>query len=98
MFEDSSNLLKRRVSRLLGRDRVFRAVQRSLRASMLARQALDRNVSRVLGGLDLPAQSDVARLADHVRDLDERVSALTSRLERLAETLEHGADPGEPPG
>jgi ubiquinone biosynthesis protein UbiJ len=92
MLEDAGNFLKRVGSRLLARDGVFRAVQAGLRASMHARRALDRNVGRVLGTLDLPAQADVSRLADHVRALDARVGELTARLERVAETLERAGD------
>ncbi|MEL6186635.1 MAG: hypothetical protein AAFU79_18605 [Myxococcota bacterium] len=77
---------------MLADDRVFRGVQRSLRASQDARRRVDRNLLRALALLNLPAYQDVARIDEQVALLEEDVARLAGRLAGLAARLEAGRD------
>ena len=85
MFTRTGNLARRLASRLLARDTVFAGVQRALLGSLDARRAVDRNIGRVLAGLNLPSHQEVERLYDDVRALEREITELTQRAERLAQ-------------
>lgn len=90
MFTRPGNLARRWASDLLAKDSVFVGVQRTLLTTLDARRALDRNIGRVLAGLNLPSHQEVDRLYEDVLALEEAVSDLTQRARRLAH-----ADPVE---
>jgi polyhydroxyalkanoate synthesis regulator phasin len=84
VFTRTGNLARWVASQLLAKDSVFSGVQRAFLGSLDARRAVDRNIGRVLAGLNLPSHQEVERLYDDVRELEREVSALTRRAERLA--------------
>ncbi len=88
MYTASGNLLRRMASRLLAKDTVFEAVQAGLRSTLEARRTMDRNVGRVLAGLNVPSNQEVERLTEDVRALDQEIGRLSARIERLAEAAE----------
>lgn len=88
-------------SRLLAKDGVFAGFQRTLRATLEARRTVDRNVGRVLAGLNLPSFQDVERLFDHIQALEQDLGDLSRRLSALAERLDKDAThrcPHQKPG
>lgn len=99
MFEASGNSLRHLTSRLLAVDSVFRGVQRALLESLEVRRALDRNVGRLLAGLNVPSHQEVSRLFDHLDRIDSALAELGRRVNTLAAELEaeEAASP-EPPG
>lgn len=84
MFTRPGNLARRLASELLAKDSVFSGVQRALLGTLDARRAVDRNIGRVLAGLNLPSHIEVDRLYDDVRALEQDVARLTQRAEALA--------------
>ncbi|MEQ9499038.1 MAG: hypothetical protein RIT81_19310 [Deltaproteobacteria bacterium] len=90
MYTESGNRLRRIASRLLAKDTVFEIVQGGLRVTLEARRAVDRNVGRVLAGLNVPSNQEVELLVEEVRALDRELSQLSVRIERLAEEAENG--------
>lgn len=83
MFTRPGNLARRLVSELLAKDSVFATVQRTLLSTLDARRAFDRNVGRVLAGLNLPSSQEVDRLYEDVRALERDITELTVQTERL---------------
>ena len=79
----SGNTLRRWTSRLLARDAVFRAVQRGLHSSVDARRAFDRNADRVWSLLDVPSRREIDQLQADLEELDEALSAIQRRVQRL---------------
>jgi hypothetical protein len=103
MARGPDDLVLRWTSRLLAEDGVFAGVQRALRTSLDARKAVDRNVGRVLAGLNLPSHQDVERLFDHIQQLESEIGAVNRRLAALAERIErqsapHHCSPQKPDG
>lgn len=92
----------RAASRLLAQDGVFAGFQRTLRATLEARRAVDRNVGRLLAGLNLPSFQDVERLFDHITALEGDLADLSERLRALSERVEkdatHHCPPQKPDG
>ena len=84
--------MRRLASRLLAKDTVFEVVQGGLRATLEARRAVDRNVGRLLAGLNVPSNQEVERLVADVRALDREIGALSSRITKLAEQAERGVE------
>jgi len=85
VFTRTGNLARRVASRLLARDAVFAQAQRAFVGSLEARRAVDRNIGRILAALNLPSHQELERLYDDVRALEQDVSELTRRAERLTE-------------
>ncbi|MBK8010803.1 MAG: hypothetical protein IPK13_05605 [Deltaproteobacteria bacterium] len=77
--------LRANASRLLAKDRVFVRFQRTLHASLGLRRAIDRNVDRVLAGLNFPSRREVERLNHQLALLEHDLTALLSRVESLTE-------------
>ena len=99
MFTRPGNLARRLVSELLAKDSVFGTVQRTLLSTLDARRAFDRNVGRVLAGLNLPSSQEVNRLYEDVRALERDISDLTAQTERLLVLAQtRRGEPGEPTG
>ena len=84
MFARPGSRARSVASRLLAKDSVFSGVQRALLGTLDARRAVDRNIGRVLAGLNLPSHQEVDRLYDDVRALEREVAGLTERARRLA--------------
>ena len=104
MFTREGNLLRRIASHLMAREPVFRGLQSALRMSKDARRAVDRNVGRVLAGLNLASHQEIVRLHGDVRELEREVALLTERAlraERLVarrhETTGRAPAPNPPP-
>ena len=76
------------VSRWLAKDAVFEGVQKALLSTLDARRAVDRNIGRVLAGLNLPSYQEVSRLHEDVRALEREVAELTRRAQRLVDAPE----------
>lgn len=92
MWAEGGRAVRDRLQRMLVDDRVFRGVQRGLRASQDARRRLDRNLLRALALMNLPAHHDVARIDEQVALLEEDVARLAGRLAGLAARLESSRD------
>lgn len=85
MLTRPGNLARALASRLLAKDSVFTGVQRALLSTLDARRAVDRNIGRVLAGLNLPSHQEVDRLYEDVRALEREVAALAERAHRINE-------------
>lgn len=83
LFTRPGNLARSVASRLLAKDSVFTGVQRALLSTLDARRAVDRNIGRVLAGLNLPSHQEVERLYDDIRALEREVAALTARAQDM---------------
>lgn len=66
---------------------VFRGLQSALRTTKDARSAVDRNVGRVLAGLNVTSHQEIVRLHNDVRELEREVAALTERAVRAERLL-----------
>lgn len=88
VFMRSGNLIRAVASRLLAREPVFAQVQRMLLGTLDARRALDRNVGRVLAGLNLPSAQELDRLYRDVRALEQEMAELSVRAEAMARAAE----------
>ena len=94
MLDRTAEGLLGAASRLLSRDRVFDAVQRGLSASLTARKAFERNVVRVLSGVNVPTRQDLDRLHERVQTIDEALDDALRRVDRLtAQAARRGALP-----
>ncbi|MCB9655563.1 MAG: hypothetical protein H6729_15685 [Deltaproteobacteria bacterium] len=88
MLRQTRDRLQATASRLLAKDRVFVRFQRTLRASLGMRRAIDRNVDRVLAGLNFPSRREVERLNHQLALLDHDLTTLLDRVESLTEAAQ----------
>lgn len=98
MLGEGRNVLRSLSSRLIADDRVFSFLQQALKASLAARQRVDRNLLRVLAALNLPTYPDVARIDEQVALLEEDVARLAGRLAVLRARLDRRSPEGRPTG
>jgi transposase-like protein len=64
-------------------------------ASLEARRAFDRSAGRAFAGASIPSRSDIQRLRDQVREIEEELTDLRSRLAHLADKVETSRAPRE---
>lgn len=81
-------MIGRFASKLLSFDAVFGGVQSALKKSLDARRTLERNIERVLAGVNLPSSRDVERILQQVKELDRDLGSISERVERVAQRLE----------
>lgn len=81
--------LRNRVANLMVDDRVFKAVQLSLRTAHGTRKHVDRNILRLMAALNIPTKSDIRRMDIQIDLLQKDLRKAHEQLQTLKSQLRH---------
>lgn len=75
------------VNQLLANEAFVSAMQKAIAGSLGAKRSMDKTLSAVLGMVNVPTLEDVDKIRDKMNDLEEAMSEIGERLEKLNDKL-----------
>lgn len=76
------------INQLLANERFVNAMQSAVTSSLTAKKSVDKNVTRLLGLVNVPTLEDVDDLRDKLNELEDLLADVADRIRRLDERLE----------
>ena len=75
------------VNQLLANEAFVSAMQKAIAGSLGAKRSMDKTLSAVLGMVNVPTLEDVDKIRDKMNELEEAMSEIGERLEKLNDKL-----------
>ena len=75
------------VNQLLANEAFVTAVQKAITGGLSAKRAVDKNVARVLGIVNVPTLDDVEQVREKLRELEDALQEIGERVRAVDEKL-----------